>query len=111
MVRPFPVGYHKAERDSPDSIIKTNVKHKQHKSIHKRNTALEQSLKHYWGEEGLNTFNGTNLTNLPKLTDNASKLLEVNIALPQLTKALNINNIIYIKKNNSLGTDGFSSEF
>ena len=45
-------------------------------------------------------------TNLPKLTDNESKLLEGDITMSELTKALK-----NMKNNKSPGTDGFSSEF
>ena len=45
-------------------------------------------------------------TNLPKLTDNESKLLEGDITISELTKALK-----NMKNNKSPGTDGFSSEF
>ena len=45
-------------------------------------------------------------TNLPKLTDNESKLLEGDITMSELTKALK-----NMKNNKSPGTDGFSSKF
>ena len=45
-------------------------------------------------------------TNLPKLTDNDSRLLEGDITMSELTKALK-----NMKNNKSPGTDGFSSEF
>ena len=45
-------------------------------------------------------------TSLPKLTDNDSKLLEGDITVSELTKALK-----NMKNNQSPGTDGFSSEF
>ena len=45
-------------------------------------------------------------TNLQKLTDNESELLEGDITMSELTKALK-----NMKNNKSLGTDGFSSEF
>ena len=59
-ISPFPACDHKAARNRQNSIIKTYVKHKQRRRIHKRNTALERSVKQLL--EGLNMFNGANLT-------------------------------------------------
>ena len=59
-VSPFSAGGHKDARNRQNSIIKTCVKHKQRRRVHKRSTALERSVKQLL--EGLNVFNGANLT-------------------------------------------------
>ena len=56
-VSPFPAGDHKAARNRHDSVTRTNMKR-----IHKRCTTAEWSAKK--SLEGLNMFNGTNLTGL-----------------------------------------------
>ena len=58
-VSPFPAGDHKAH------INRYTQRHSKHKTektlkIHKRSTALERSVKNFL--EGLNWFNGANLT-------------------------------------------------
>ena len=58
-ISPFPAGDHKAQTDAHNDVANTRQK-KKHKKIDKRSTALERSVNILL--EGLNRFNGTNLT-------------------------------------------------
>ena len=56
----FQAGDHECTKNRQDSITKTNMNYKLQKSIHRRSTILEQSVSKL--RQGLNMFNGTNLT-------------------------------------------------
>ena len=68
-VSPFP-GVHKAARNRHHSIIKTNVKHKITKTIHKRSTALERSVL-----KSLGMLNGAKLMTVAAVRSKALVLL------------------------------------